>query len=120
MEKLVPRVESLKDRRFDRSERRFRPAGDKQALGAMRSYVDLGVEEGAKLVVDGRGFRMQGYEDGFYLGGCLFGNVTPDMRIYKEIFRAGSLSVVRAHDFKGSGAPPPSNMNMATASYLHP
>ena len=36
----------------------------------MRGYVDLGVNEGAKLVVDGRGFKMQGYENGFYMGGC--------------------------------------------------
>ena len=43
----------------------------------MRAYVDLGVQEGAKLVVDGRDFRMQGYENGFYMGGCLFDEVTP-------------------------------------------
>ena len=46
------------------------------------SYVDLGVEEGAKLVVDGRGFKLQEYEEGFFLGGCLFDEVKPEMRIY--------------------------------------
>ena len=53
-------------------------------LDKVRSYVDLGVKEGAKLAVDGRNFKMQGYENGFYLGGCLFDHVTEDMRIYKD------------------------------------
>ena len=66
----------------------------------MRSYVDLGVKEGAKLVVDGRGFKMQGYENGFYMGGCLFDDVTPDMRIYKEEIFGPVLSVVRAKDYE--------------------
>ncbi len=65
----------------------------------MRAYVDLGVKEGAKLVVDGRDFKMQGYEDGFYMGGCLFDKVTPDMRIYKEEIFGPVLSVVRAKDY---------------------
>ena len=65
----------------------------------MRGYVDVGVKEGAKLVVDGRNFRMQGYENGFYMGGCLFDNVTKDMRIYKEEIFGPVLSVVRAHDY---------------------
>ena len=58
-----------------------------------------GVEEGAKLVVDGRGFKMQGYEDGFFLGGTLFDHVTPDMTIYKEEIFGPVLAVVRAPDY---------------------
>ena len=65
----------------------------------MKAYVDLGVKEGAKLVVDGRGFTMQGYENGFYLGGCLFDHVTKDMRIYKEEIFGPVLSVVRAASY---------------------
>ena len=49
--------------------------------------------------VDGRGFKMQGYENGFYMGGCLFDNVTKDMRIYKEEIFGPVLSVVRAKDY---------------------
>jgi malonate-semialdehyde dehydrogenase (acetylating) / methylmalonate-semialdehyde dehydrogenase len=64
----------------------------------VRGYVDLGVREGADLVVDGRGLRLQGYENGFFLGGCLFDNVKPDMRIYKEEIFGPVLSVVRAPD----------------------
>lgn len=54
------------------------------AMEEVAGYVDLGVEEGAELVVDGRGLTLQGHEGGFYTGGTLFDNVTPEMRIYKE------------------------------------
>jgi len=63
------------------------------------SLLDLGVAEGAKLVVDGRGLKLQGYEDGFFLGGCLFDEVKPEMRIYKEEIFGPVLSVVRTPDF---------------------
>jgi malonate-semialdehyde dehydrogenase (acetylating)/methylmalonate-semialdehyde dehydrogenase len=62
----------------------------------VRSYVDLGVEEGAELVVDGRKLVVDGHEDGFFLGGCLFDRVTPDMRIYQEEIFGPVLCVVRA------------------------
>ena len=57
-------------------------------------------KEGAKLVVDGRGLKLQGYENGFFLGGCLFDEVKPEMRIYKEEIFGPVLSVVRAPDFE--------------------
>ena len=50
----------------------------------VKGYIDLGVKEGAELVVDGRDVRLQGYEDGFFLGGSLFDQVRPEMRIYRE------------------------------------
>ena len=62
----------------------------------VRSYVDLGVEEGAELVVDGRDLVVDGFEDGFFLGACLFDKVTPDMRIYQEEIFGPVLCVVRA------------------------
>ena len=53
----------------------------------MRGYIDQGIKEGAKLAVDGRALKVKGYEDGFYLGGCFFDQVTPAMKIYSdEIF----------------------------------
>ncbi len=62
----------------------------------VRSYVDLGVEEGADLVVDGRTLVVDGHEDGYFLGPCLFDNVTKDMRIYQEEIFGPVLCVVRA------------------------
>jgi malonate-semialdehyde dehydrogenase (acetylating)/methylmalonate-semialdehyde dehydrogenase len=99
IEKLVPRVESLKIGPSTDPSADFGPLVTRQALERVRGYVDLGIEEGAKLLVDGRGFRMQGYENGFYMGGCLFDEVTPEMRIYKEEIFGPVLSVVRAHDY---------------------
>src|SRR4029450_8391428 len=69
-------------------------------LEKVKSYVDLGLKEGAKLKVDGRGFKLQGYENGFFMGGCLFDDVTPDMRIYREEIFGPVLSVVRAKDYE--------------------
>ena len=97
--RLIPRVESLKIGPSTDATADFGPLVTKAALDKVRGYVDLGVKEGAKLVVDGRGFKMQGYENGFYLGGCLFDHVTKDMRIYKEEIFGPVLSVVRAHDY---------------------
>jgi len=62
----------------------------------VRGYVDLGVEEGAELVVDGRDLVVDGHEEGFFLGGCLFDKVTSDMRIYQEEIFGPVLCVVRA------------------------
>jgi len=100
MEKLVPRVESLKIGPSTDMTADFGPLVTREALERVTKYVDIGVQEGAKLLVDGRGFKLQGYENGFYLGGCLFDHVTADMRIYKEEIFGPVLSVVRAQDYK--------------------
>jgi malonate-semialdehyde dehydrogenase (acetylating)/methylmalonate-semialdehyde dehydrogenase len=100
MERLVPRVESLKIGLSTDAEADFGPLVTREALGRVRKYVDLGVEEGAELVVDGRGFRMQGYEDGFFMGGCLFDKVKPNMRIWQEEIFGPVLSVVRADTYE--------------------
>ena len=75
------------------------PLVTKEHLDRVRGYVDLGIKEGADLIVDGRDIKLQGYEDGYYIGGCLFDNVKKDMRIYKEEIFGPVLSVVRAKDF---------------------
>lgn len=71
-----------------------------QHYAKVREYVDLGVAEGAKLVIDGRSYSHTGYEKGFFLAPCLFDNVTKDMRIYKEEIFGPVLSVVRAKTFE--------------------
>jgi malonate-semialdehyde dehydrogenase (acetylating)/methylmalonate-semialdehyde dehydrogenase len=100
MEKLIPRVESLKIGPSTDVQADYGPLVTKAALNRVKDYVDIGVKEGAKLVVDGRGFKMQGYENGNFIGGCLFDDVKPNMRIYKEEIFGPVLSVVRAKDYE--------------------
>jgi len=97
--KLIPRVEKLKVGLSTDREADCGPLVTQQALDRVRGYIDIGVKEGASLKVDGRGFRMQGYEKGFFLGGSLFDHVTKDMRIYKEEIFGPVLSVVRAKSY---------------------
>jgi len=99
VKRLIPRVESLKVGPSTDLTADYGPVVTKAAMEKIKSYVDVGVQEGAKLVVDGRGFKMQGYENGFYVGGCLFDNVTKDMRIYKEEIFGPVLSVLRADSY---------------------
>jgi malonate-semialdehyde dehydrogenase (acetylating)/methylmalonate-semialdehyde dehydrogenase len=99
MAKLIPRVESLRIGPSTDDKADYGPLVTNALLQKVRNYVESGIQEGAKLVVDGRNFKMQGYEKGFFLGGCLFDNVTPDMRIYKEEIFGPVLSVVRAKDY---------------------
>jgi malonate-semialdehyde dehydrogenase (acetylating)/methylmalonate-semialdehyde dehydrogenase len=100
MEKLVPRVESLKIGLSSDAQADYGPLVTGAHLDKVRSYVELGIREGAKLKVDGRGFRLQGYENGFFMGGCLFDEVAPHMRIYKEEIFGPVLCVVRAKDYE--------------------
>jgi malonate-semialdehyde dehydrogenase (acetylating)/methylmalonate-semialdehyde dehydrogenase len=74
------------------------PLVTREHLERVRGYVDLGVREGADLVVDGRELRIKGYEQGYYLGPCLFDHVTPGMRIYREEIFGPVLCVVRVPD----------------------
>ena len=99
MKKLIPKVESLKIGPSTSADSDFGPLVTAAHLQKVKDYVALGIKEGAKLKVDGRDFRMQGYEGGFYMGGCLFDNVTPSMRIYKEEIFGPVLCVVRAKDY---------------------
>lgn len=99
IERLAPRVRQLKIGPGTEPGVEMGPLVTREHLEKVRSYVDLGVKEGAELVVDGRDFKMQGYEKGFYLGGCLFDRVKTDMRIYKEEIFGPVLSTVRAKSF---------------------
>ena len=72
------------------------PLVTKPHFEKVKGYVDLGIEEGAELVVDGRNIVVDGYENGFFLGGCLFDRVTPDMKIYRDEIFGPVLGVVRA------------------------
>jgi malonate-semialdehyde dehydrogenase (acetylating)/methylmalonate-semialdehyde dehydrogenase len=100
VDKLIPRVESLKIGVSTDPQADYGPMVTRAQLEKVKGYVDLGVKEGAKLAVDGRGFKLQGYENGYFMGGCLFDEVKPSMRIYQEEIFGPVLSVVRAKDYE--------------------
>jgi malonate-semialdehyde dehydrogenase (acetylating)/methylmalonate-semialdehyde dehydrogenase len=99
IEKLAPRVRALKVGPGTDPEAEMGPLVTKPHFEKVKGYIDEGVREGAELVVDGRGLRLQGYENGYFLGGSLFDRVRPDMRIYKEEIFGPVLSVVRVDDY---------------------
>ena len=98
VKKLTPRIESLKIGPSTDETADYGPLVTKAHLDNVKAYVDLGITEGAKLLVDGRDFKMQGYENGFYMGGSFFDEVTPQMHIYTEEIFGPVLSVVRAQN----------------------
>ncbi|MEV6394579.1 CoA-acylating methylmalonate-semialdehyde dehydrogenase [Streptomyces sp. NPDC051907] len=98
--KLKERVGTLRIGRSDDPDADFGPLVSRDALDRVRRYVDIGVGEGAELVVDGRGFALPGHENGFFAGASLFDRVSPAMRIYREEIFGPVLSVVRAADYE--------------------
>ncbi len=102
MAKLAPRVRALKIGPGTDPDADMGPLVTKQHLAKVRGYIDAGVAEGATLVVDGRDFRRQGYENGYFIGGTLFDNVTTNMKIYQEEIFGPVLSVVRADSFNSA------------------
>jgi malonate-semialdehyde dehydrogenase (acetylating)/methylmalonate-semialdehyde dehydrogenase len=99
IERLEPRIRALKIGAGTDPEAEMGPLVTAQHRDKVVSYIDQGVREGAKLVVDGRGLSMQGYEGGYFVGGTLFDHVTPDMVIYKEEIFGPVLAVTRAKDY---------------------
>ncbi|SMF84666.1 CoA-acylating methylmalonate-semialdehyde dehydrogenase [Streptomyces sp. Amel2xC10] len=98
--RLKERIGTLRIGRSDDPAADFGPLVGPEAVERVRSFVDLGVEEGAELVVDGRDFTLPGHENGFFAGASLFDRVTPAMRIYQEEIFGPVLSVVRAADYE--------------------
>ncbi len=99
VKKLKPRVESLKIGLPTDAEAAYGPLVTAAHRKKVLDYIAMGVKEGADLVVDGRGFQMQGYEKGFFLGACLFDRVTPAMQTYREEIFGPVLQIARAKDF---------------------
>ncbi|OEV08974.1 CoA-acylating methylmalonate-semialdehyde dehydrogenase [Streptomyces nanshensis] len=98
--RLKERIAALRIGPSDDPDADFGPLVGPDALRRVREYVDLGVREGAELVVDGRDFTLPGHERGFFAGASLFDRVTPDMRIHREEIFGPVLSVVRARDYE--------------------
>jgi malonate-semialdehyde dehydrogenase (acetylating)/methylmalonate-semialdehyde dehydrogenase len=99
-DKLTKRIEQLTVGRSDDPKSDFGPLVARSALDRVNDYIQIGIDEGAELVIDGRAFSLEGHEDGFFSGPTLFDRVTPDMRIYKEEIFGPVLTVVRAHDYE--------------------
>jgi malonate-semialdehyde dehydrogenase (acetylating)/methylmalonate-semialdehyde dehydrogenase len=106
MTRLKPRVESLKVGLPTDADAAYGPLITAAHRKRVLEYIDLGIKEGADLVVDGRGFKMQGYENGFYLGGSLFDRVTPNMKSYQDEIFGPVLQVARASNFDEAVALP--------------
>jgi malonate-semialdehyde dehydrogenase (acetylating)/methylmalonate-semialdehyde dehydrogenase len=104
--RLKPRVESLRVGIPTDPDADYGPLVTAQHREKVKAYIDQGVKEGAKLVVDGRNFRLQGYEHGYYLGGSLFDHVTPEMKTYQDEIFGPVLQVARAKDFDAAIALP--------------
>ena len=99
VEKLTKKVEALKIGPGMDKNSEMGPLVTREHLEKVKGYVDIGEKEGAKLIVDGRNLKLQGYENGYYIGGCLFDYVKKDMRIYKEEIFGPVLSVIRVKNF---------------------
>ncbi len=100
VEALAPRIRMMKVGPATDPDSEMGPVITAEAKRRIEGLIGQGVKEGAKLVVDGRGLELQGYEGGFFLGGSLFDRVTKDMAIYKEEIFGPVLSVVRAGGYE--------------------
>jgi malonate-semialdehyde dehydrogenase (acetylating)/methylmalonate-semialdehyde dehydrogenase len=99
VKELAPRVAALKIGPATDPDADMGPLVTEAHLKRVLGYIDAGVKEGAELVVDGRGLKLQGYENGYFMGGTLFDRVTPEMSIYKEEIFGPVLSVVRSPSY---------------------
>jgi malonate-semialdehyde dehydrogenase (acetylating)/methylmalonate-semialdehyde dehydrogenase len=106
IESMVPKIRKLKVGPSTDNASEMGPLVTRAHRDKVKDYVDLGVKEGASLVVDGRGFSVPEQPNGFFLGGSLFDKVRADMRIYKEEIFGPVLSVVRAKNFEEALALP--------------
>ena len=99
-EKLLPAIAALRVGVSTDNHAHYGPVVNAAHRGRIEQWIQTGVDEGAELVVDGRGFALQGHEEGFFIGPSLFDHVTPAMRSYKEEIFVPVLQIVRAPDFE--------------------
>ncbi|WP_417622707.1 CoA-acylating methylmalonate-semialdehyde dehydrogenase [Parasphingorhabdus sp.] len=99
-EKLIPAIHALKIGVSTDPDAHYGPVINHAHKDRVEGWIQKGVDEGAELVVDGRGFSLQGHEEGCFVGPSLFDHVTTDMESYKEEIFGPVLQLVRAHDFE--------------------
>lgn len=100
VKRLTPKIQALKVGPYSDEESEMGPIVTRESKEKIEGYIQSGVDQGAELVVDGRGLKLQGYEDGFFIGGTLFDRVTPDMKIYTDEIFGPVLSVVRVDTYE--------------------
>ncbi|WP_395621882.1 CoA-acylating methylmalonate-semialdehyde dehydrogenase [Sphingomonas daechungensis] len=99
-EKLIPAIEKLRVGVSTDPEAHYGPVVTKAHKEKVERYIQMAIDEGSELVVDGRGFKLQGHEEGFFIGPTFFDHVKPDMQTYKEEIFGPVLQMVRAKDFE--------------------
>lgn len=102
VERLAPRVREVRVGAFDAEDADMGPLVTREHLEKVSDYVQSGLDEGARLLIDGRGVRAPGHSRGFYLGPCLFDHVTDAMRIHREEIFGPVLGIVRAPDLESA------------------
>jgi malonate-semialdehyde dehydrogenase (acetylating)/methylmalonate-semialdehyde dehydrogenase len=100
--KLIPAIAALRVGVSTDNDAHYGPVVNAAHKQRVENWIQTGVDEGAELVVDGRGFELQGHEQGFFIGPSLFDHVTPDMQSYKEEIFGPVLQMVRAPDFEAA------------------
>jgi malonate-semialdehyde dehydrogenase (acetylating) / methylmalonate-semialdehyde dehydrogenase len=106
LDQLVPRVQALRVGLPTDEDADYGPLVTAAALRRVEEYIGVGVDEGAELLVDGRGFTLTGHEQGFFIGPSLFDRVTPEMRIYREEIFGPVLVMARAESYEQALALP--------------
>ena len=96
---LAPKVRALKIGQYDEPGVEMGPVITAESKARIEGYIDQGEKDGAEVVVDGRGLKLQGYEDGFFVGGTLLDRVTPDMSVYRDEIFGPVLSVLRPQSY---------------------
>ena len=99
VKQLAPRVRALKVGSHSDPDAEMGPIVTRDALERIKGYVETGIKEGAELVVDGRNLKLQGFEKGFFMGGCIFDKVKPSMKIYTDEIFGPVLAVVRTETY---------------------
>lgn len=98
--KLSPKIQALKVGPYTDSQTEMGPVVTAEAKARIEGYIQSGVDQGAELVIDGRGLNLQGYENGYFIGGTLFDKVTTNMDIYTDEIFGPVLAVVRSDDYE--------------------
>jgi len=106
IERILPEIERMKVGISTDPEAAYGPVVSAAHRAKIESYIQMGVDEGATLLADGRGYRLQGYEEGFFIGPTLFDHVKPSMKSYREEIFGPVLQIVRAETFEEAAALP--------------